>query len=125
MIYSPQVKSKFFVYRPRQNMLGTKRNCLPFLRFISAASENHVTVCQVTILETSFTLLIKKVLLIGRLLHPLRYVRSTCIQITLRELPAHQTYINITSAILYHVLGATIALLFKMVWENYYCDPYM
>ena len=45
-----------------------------------------------------------------------------CVQITLRELALHQTYISVTSAIHHLVLGANIALLFRMVWDNYYLE---
>ena len=30
-------------------LLGTKRNCLPFLRFIGEASDNHANVGHVTV----------------------------------------------------------------------------
>ena len=38
-------------------LLGTKRNCLPFLRFMSGASDNHVTFSHVTVWEASSTTL--------------------------------------------------------------------
>ena len=90
---------------------------------MGGASDNHVTVNHVTVWEASSTQYWSRRFSGLNVYFSLCNVRSTCIQITLRELALHQTDVSVISAVHHLVLGETIALLFSRVCDNYYCVP--
>ena len=88
-------------------LLGTKRNCLPFLWFISRAFDNHMTVDHVTVWEASSIFFFWTRRSYWCLLQPLLYEKH----VHTNHLTRTRTT-SVTSAIHHLVLGATIALLF-------------
>ena len=88
---------------------------------MGGASNNHVTFGHVKVWEASSSLFDQECPRDWTSTSALLYEKP----VNTNHLELHQTYVSVPSAIHHFVLGATIALLFSMVWDNYYGVPYM